>query len=82
MAKDKELADHERAHDGTPGMKVRHGADMSGKHFLKARRFGFHEPYGYSANQSSTARQNDAAGFVDYGKDEWPSKSQMLVPKK
>lgn len=30
MPKDKELADHERAHNGTPGMKVRHGADAVG----------------------------------------------------
>lgn len=31
MAKDKELADHERAHSGKPGAKVRHGADATGK---------------------------------------------------
>lgn len=31
MAKDKELADHERAHTGQPGSKVRHGADAVGK---------------------------------------------------
>lgn len=31
MAKDKELADHERAHSGVPGSKVRHGADAVGK---------------------------------------------------
>lgn len=30
MAKDKELADHERAHTGKPGSKVRHGADATG----------------------------------------------------
>lgn len=31
MAKDKELADHERAHSGVAGSKVRHGADATGK---------------------------------------------------
>ena len=31
MAKDKELADHERAHTGKPGSKVRHGADATSK---------------------------------------------------
>lgn len=30
MAKDKELADHERAHSGKPGAKVRHGANVTG----------------------------------------------------
>lgn len=27
MAKDKELQDHERAHNGQPGSRVKHGAD-------------------------------------------------------
>ncbi len=31
MAKDKELLDHERAHSGVSGSKVRHGADATGK---------------------------------------------------
>lgn len=30
MPKDKELQDHERAHTGQPGAKVRHGADATG----------------------------------------------------
>lgn len=30
MPKDKELADHERAHTGKPGAKARHGADVVG----------------------------------------------------
>lgn len=28
MAKDRELADHERAHSGKPGAKVQHGMDF------------------------------------------------------
>jgi hypothetical protein len=31
MAKDKELLDHERAHSGVAGSKVRHGADAAGR---------------------------------------------------
>lgn len=31
MAKDKELLDHERAHTGKPGSKVRHGMDAVGR---------------------------------------------------
>lgn len=30
MAKDRELQDHERAHTGKPGAKVRHGQDAVG----------------------------------------------------
>lgn len=34
------LADHERAHNGTPGAKVRHGADATGKVKVKGRTQG------------------------------------------
>lgn len=35
MAHDKNLADHERAHNGQPGSKVRHGANASASNLLK-----------------------------------------------
>lgn len=35
MPKDKELADHERAHTGKPGSKARHGANATASNIEK-----------------------------------------------
>lgn len=42
MAKDRELRDHERAHTGKPGAKVRHGQDALKKITTKPK-FGHQE---------------------------------------
>lgn len=57
MAKDKELADHERAHSGVAGSKVRHGADATGR--LPNRTIA---AYGYSSSQPQIRNKQTQAG--------------------
>lgn len=38
MAKDKELADHERAHSGQPGANIKHGANATQVRYKLQRR--------------------------------------------
>lgn len=74
MAKDKELADHERAHNGKPGMKVRHGADATGKVYKDK---GFHLPNslinhlsdGKSGNVLISGPDSSRSIYVDYHDD-------------
>lgn len=48
-----ELKDHERAHNGQPGMKVRHGADSTNR-FLSQRVASMRgEATGYQAEQKN-----------------------------
>lgn len=69
MAKDKELADHERAHTGKPGSKVRHGANVTGANIT-----GRHNNDFSAKLAEMRADPIKTAAFKKYNDDFWGEK--------